>query len=222
MPASFEFLIAITASPSSASSSSPAWGFLDWWSFLGTLGTLIGLIFALIGLYVAIKQIAKTLNATKASVITAVEMSRQQLGILLGRLTETQSRIEQSVQLGNRDELLTLIDAWMRMASELTGFIEQFELPIAKQGTDEIMSQLGLMKGSSIRRDPYQRLQTVLVGSISSAKITRHNIEQMQSKVKLATPTIAWRSSVRDVVLEGAQFQGQMSNYIREGRLGGN
>jgi hypothetical protein len=208
----------IAVRPPPLSASAAPWSFLDWWSFLGTLATLIGLLLALAGLYVAIKQIQKTLNATKASVVTAVEVSRRQLISLLDRLTDTRTRIEQSAQSGNRAEMLSLLDTWMLLASELRGFIEQFELPVARSGTENIRSNLGLDKISDSKHDDsYNRLQTVLVGSISSAKRARPGVERIQDGADLATRTVAWRNSVMRVVNEAAQFRGQMNNYLREG-----
>ena|SRR5580658_108183 len=121
----------IAAGSALTPSSTPPWGFLDWWSFFGTLATLVGLILALAGLYVALKQIQRTLDATRASAVTAVRMSRQQLNLLLANLTGTQAHIEQAVESGDITQILVLLDSWMRLASEVTGFMEQFELPIA-------------------------------------------------------------------------------------------
>jgi hypothetical protein len=208
----------IAAGSALTPSSTPPWGFLDWWSFFGTLATLVGLILALAGLYVALKQIQRTLDATRASAVTAVRMSRQQLNLLLANLTGTQAHIEQAVESGDITQILVLLDSWMRLASEVTGFMEQFELPIAQVGTAAIMSQLGLehkTNGASADSQ-YVRLQVMLVGSISSAKQTRPSIERARSGARLRAITSAWRDSVREVVLESAQFQGQMQSYLSE------
>lgn len=187
---------------------------LDWWSFSGTLATLVGLGLTFVALYLSIKQLKRTLDATRASMETALKMSQEQLGLLLEDLAAIRSRIEDCAESDHRKNMLDLLDTWMHDASEVTGYMEPLHARNDKVDVQLLKAQLALIDRSGREADPYSPLYSMLIDSISSAKNTRPKVEQARRGSKLAAMTAVWRASVTDVVNEAAKLQGKSRNYL--------
>jgi hypothetical protein len=193
------------------------WGFLDWWSFIGTLATLVGLIFALIGLYVAVKQIKKTISAAIASTNTARNIWHQQLSRRLGDLKESCERIDKCAHGDNREEMCSLLSEWMQLASEAYGMVERFIFPRPSAGTD-FRSDLGLNENDNPSERPmapsYGQLATKLNGSISATKTALSQVETARRSRALTNLTRSCREMISDVVVESARFQVGLSTQM--------
>jgi hypothetical protein len=196
----------LAPTPAPTPSSAHSWSFLDWWSFLGTLFTVIGLILALIGLAIARRQIRKAIDAAEASLRTARLMAQQQMRLRLANLADIRSRIEQCARAGDNDEMLRLLDDWARLASEVCGYVERFESTSGMEDND-IMAQLGLAGEPT---SPLARLQEALVGSISSAKQARPGLENARLSRPPKALTTKCRELIWEAVLEADRFQGQL------------
>jgi hypothetical protein len=190
------------------SSATNGWSFLDWWSFIGTLATLIGLALALIGLYIAYKQIKNAITTAIASSNTAHGMWQLQLGRCLVNLKEVSGSIDRCVRTNNRDEMNQLLHNWMEIANEAYGLIERFVSPNSSAGTD-FRSDLGLNRNdrTSISSDmsSYEELAAKLNGSISAARVARSQVET--TRRRLAGVTQTCRDKISEIIVDSARFQ---------------
>jgi hypothetical protein len=186
------------------------WGFLDWWSFIGTIATLVGLILALYGLYIAVKQIKQTISAAIASANTARNMWQQQLGSRLIDLKKIRNRIENCAPTGNREEMRALLNEWMELASEVYGIIESVTFPVQNAGAD-LRSDLGLDDNDGTLTQSatplYTQLATKLNGSMSATRTALSQVETARRNRILANLTRTCREKISEVIVESARFQ---------------
>jgi hypothetical protein len=215
-------LLAITlADTPLASAAAERWTFLDWWSFFGTLATVAGLILGFLGVYIAIRQINKTLGATAAAASTARGMWQHQLSSRLSKLTEVRDRIEKCARTDDREEMRRLLDEWVLVAKEAQGIIAQFDAPQRASSTD-YMSELGLAKDSSAAESgsQYATMASALTGAASAARNALRVIDRSSASNKaLLDLTRVCRNKISDVVDESAGFQMWLSTLIVTGRM---
>jgi hypothetical protein len=175
---------------------------------------MIGLILALIGLYVAVKQIKQTINAAIASADTARNMWQQQLGRRLVDLKETYDQIEKCAYTDNRLEMRRLLNEWLRLASEVHAIIERVIFPGLTAGTD-FMSDLGLNRNGKTSVESiapqFAQFAAILNGSISAARTASSQLEIARRNRTLVNLTRTCREKISEVIVESARFQFELN-----------